>query len=148
MQNEIMLQTLSVWHSLNLSRMDLDSMYLSNCQKVSWFDFEFLIDDWISTSSFWTSLLSWIFASTFRAFVSLCFFTRNLHKHYVKCNEQTPNGVWWTCLGVSGTKRAHRARAVPQRKCSDRVTLHPNAISLVTKVVTVPTWNKKNWARC
>ena len=70
---------------VNLSKTDLDSVYLSNCLKVWWF--EFLIDDWILISSSWALLLWWILASTFKAFVSWCFFTRNLHSHHVKNDE-------------------------------------------------------------
>ena len=40
--------------------------------------------------------------------------------------------------GVSGSRRAHRPSIAPQRKCSDRVILHPNATSLAAKLVTIP----------
>ena len=120
---------------------DFDRRYFNFCRALSCV--ECLNEDWISMSSLWALLSWWILVSTFRALESLFFFTRNL--------DDQKNNTWtkWKLLfmvktyrGVSGSRRAHRPSIAPERKCSDRVILHPNATFLVAKLTRVPVWEK------
>ena len=132
---------------MNLKRVDLEKMYNFSVWRRLWCDeLECLSDDWISVSSLWALLPWWILVSTFRAFESLFFFTRNLNNQQTRHACRIKTMTWW-CFnmmevyrGVSGSRRAHRPSIAPQRKCSDRVILHPNAMSLVAKLVTIPTY--------